>query len=989
MSQTLEICQVPNYQVNYAKSKKYEDNAAIISDRFLIDDFQYHERLRKDDNLILAVDVDKLTLHNPSANLDKVLTDVSTYIGCRKKEISYTTNFSVETGSHHLTIPKFWMSSKDQKQLWIDFKTKFNYGPEIDAGIFDKDGWFRLPNQTKEGVPGTEHKIQQGELWDFILKFTSRAIEYKREPFVLESIPIVKKPKTSKKSTIKQTETNLVEFNEMNFIEIKHLINSGCFKNHCGIGAHNEWVCIGGMFKFLFPNNWFDLWSILTIQFGTDNKKKEYDNQSKFIKPIGSDPEKVMNTLRMWAKKENPEGWKLWIREEIRLKKINETPIDDKSIKTDNETISDLDDDELEFFKSLKDETTIKQTNNKIFNIDYFHEINIEDEDEDEDFEPINEDAEIKEEELIKTEYPIFEKFDEKEYPIFEKFIEKEYPVFDVFKPLYDINLAVGIKQKKDFEKKNEKSEAKYYNQIKNEKIMIDKDNEKNRKTYENNIKNIIKQIDKTNEDNKKIYENNIKNIKNQIDKDNEDNKKLFNKNKENIEFQRIEKQKQKKNFIRDKNEKKLFEKRKDYFERFHIKIISPILFIRIGSEQVELISKSSLIDIYTNLKDNFINDWLKCENMRTYEYVSYLPPPCNCPETTYNLYSGLIGDELLLNHKIDEKLITEKITIFMKQFWLLTGKNNKGLEYLLNYLAHMIQKPGELPRTSICFKSLQGVGKNVAFEKFANKLLGSKYLLATAKIDDILGRFPLINQKLLVLMDEAQSKDTFSNSETIKSYITAERLTYEKKGIDGIQILNTGRMLFFTNNEKALKIEQSDRRFSVFECANDFRNNKEYFYNLLTAYNNDELLAYFFYFLKNRDISKFDPTNDRVQTNIYLELKNETIPDVTRFILYKHDEDWIDTETEFIEEIDDDNKPNKLLKTDKYYYEYKDWCKQVEYKPKSQMYFVKTFIKNICQVKRTNTGRFITINVKELKEFIKNNEYFELEDQVEDIFLY
>jgi P4 family phage/plasmid primase-like protien len=361
MSQTLEICQVPNYKVNYSNSKKYEDNnAAILSDVFLINDRQYHERLRKDDNLILAVDVDKLTLHNPSANLDQVLTDVSSFIGCRKKEISYTTNFSIETGSHHLTIPKYWMSSKEQKQLWIDFKTKFNYGPEIDAGIFDKDGWFRLPNQTKEGVPGTEHKIQVGDMWDFILKFTSRAIEYKREPLVLESIPIVKKPKTSKKSTVKQTETNLVEFNEMNFIEVKHLINSGCFKNHCGIGAHNEWVCIGGMFKFLFPNNWFDLWSILTIQFGTDNKKKEYDNQSRFVNPIGSDPKKVMNTLRMWAKKENPEGWKLWVREEIRLKKINKTVLpveiiaDDVSIKTDKE--SEIDNDELDFFKALENE---------------------------------------------------------------------------------------------------------------------------------------------------------------------------------------------------------------------------------------------------------------------------------------------------------------------------------------------------------------------------------------------------------------------------------------------------------------------------------------------------------------------------------------------------------------------------------------------------------------------------------------------------------
>jgi len=361
MTQTLEICEVPNYKVNYSNSKKYENDAAILSDVFLINDNQFHERLRKDDNLILAVDVDKLTLHNPTANLDQILTDVASFIGCRKNAISYTTNFSIETGSHHLTIPQYWMSSKEQKQLWIDFKTKFNYGSEIDAGIFDKDGWFRLPNQTKEGVKGTEHKIQVGEMWDFILKFTSRATEYKRDPIVLESTQIIKKTKTSKKSSIKQTETQSVEVNEMDLIEVKHLINSGCFKNHCGPGTHPEWITIGGMFKFLFPTKWFDLWSILTIQFGTDNKKTEYDNQSRFINPVGSDPKKVMNTLRMWAKKENPEGWKLWLREQARLNKLNKTilPIeiiaDDVSVKTDKESKDD--EDEEEYLKSLENET--------------------------------------------------------------------------------------------------------------------------------------------------------------------------------------------------------------------------------------------------------------------------------------------------------------------------------------------------------------------------------------------------------------------------------------------------------------------------------------------------------------------------------------------------------------------------------------------------------------------------------------------------------
>ena len=56
-------------------------------------------------------------------------------------DISYTTNFSVESGSHHIVIPKFCMKSSAQKSMWAKFKKQYNYGKEIDSDIFTrKDG---------------------------------------------------------------------------------------------------------------------------------------------------------------------------------------------------------------------------------------------------------------------------------------------------------------------------------------------------------------------------------------------------------------------------------------------------------------------------------------------------------------------------------------------------------------------------------------------------------------------------------------------------------------------------------------------------------------------------------------------------------------------------------------------------------------------------------------------------------------------------------
>jgi len=176
MNQTLEICSVPSYKINYENTKKYSNNINVISN-LLNNDRQLHERLEKNDALKLSVDVDKLTNHNPNASLDKVICDICEYVNITKNEIFYTTNFSVKFGSHHIVIPKFHMLSSKQKQFWKDFQQKYKYGNEIDAGIFDKSGWFRLPNQTKEGVNGTKHIIQQGELEDFVLKYTEKSTE--------------------------------------------------------------------------------------------------------------------------------------------------------------------------------------------------------------------------------------------------------------------------------------------------------------------------------------------------------------------------------------------------------------------------------------------------------------------------------------------------------------------------------------------------------------------------------------------------------------------------------------------------------------------------------------------------------------------------------------------------------------------------------------------------------------------------------------------
>ena len=183
----IEICSVPMYIVPYEKAKKFYINVSEIEE-YLQNDRQFHERFNEHDDLKLALDLDKISKHNKTDSLESICYDVCSYLNVTMDDISYTTNFSAIDGSYHIVIPKYHMKSNAQKVLWTEFKRQYNYGNEIDANIFGRKGWLRLPNQTKEQKKGTEHVIQKGNLEDFVLKYIpDTCMEYKVNKTVVSS----------------------------------------------------------------------------------------------------------------------------------------------------------------------------------------------------------------------------------------------------------------------------------------------------------------------------------------------------------------------------------------------------------------------------------------------------------------------------------------------------------------------------------------------------------------------------------------------------------------------------------------------------------------------------------------------------------------------------------------------------------------------------------------------------------------------------------
>ena len=267
-----------------------------------------------------------------------------------------------------------------------------------------------------------------------------------------------------------------------------------------------------------------------------------------------------------------------------------------------------------------------------------------------------------------------------------------------------------------------------------------------------------------------------------------------------------------------------------------------------------------------------------------------------------------------------------------------LSNYEPKVVEYLYNYLAHLVQNPGELPRTAIAMQSDQGVGKNLFFENFTFRMLGKKYLLVTTSIDDIVGTFPQTSGKLIVCLDEASAGDTFSNNNKIKGHITTEYEHVQRKGVDAVRMLNCNRMFLFTNENNTFKVEEGDRRFMATRCSAKYKGNTEFFVAVLDEWKNVACVNQFYQDLKNRDISNFDPERDRPTTEFYQELKSVSISNEVRFldhfIQYGFDEFIEDKKKK--EAKDDDWKKATYL-----YKQYKMHCTEMNWsQPRSDKMF-------------------------------------------------
>ncbi len=325
------------------------------------------------------------------------------------------------------------------------------------------------------------------------------------------------------------------------------------------------------------------------------------------------------------------------------------------------------------------------------------------------------------------------------------------------------------------------------------------------------------------------------------------------------------------------------YKKIKEDFEKNHLIICSPLKYVHIENKEISYYNKRDFMDLVApyQLEDKpFFNEWIKDPERLSYKKIEFYPNLEKANPEYFNTFTGF------KTQKIDNPDM-EKVNKFLDLLNLLTNFEEKGKEYLIKYIAHMFQKPEELPLTAILIKSEEGVGKDLLLN-ILECCIGKEYTHRDGTMENVFGTFNSSSEgKIFIQLNEVCGSDGHFNKDKLKDLITIQDLNIRKMRTDIEKFKNFCRLFLFTNNINPINIAPGDRRYIVFKAGN--KQEREYYdilYDIVKYKDKDGLNSIYTYFM-NYDISNFQPSDpkDRVITKAYLDMKMSNSNPIYEFL--------------------------------------------------------------------------------------------------------
>lgn len=342
-------------------------------------------------------------------------------------------------------------------------------------------------------------------------------------------------------------------------------------------------------------------------------------------------------------------------------------------------------------------------------------------------------------------------------------------------------------------------------------------------------------------------------------------------------------------------------------FEETNFKVLDPVGFYTFICDKWVFRDKTQLKVAYENkmLSDGslFIDKWLKDPMMRTYSQVSFEasnnpsvfvfpePPPPVFIYTTYTCEPNM-----------------NALTVFDELLDILTNNQQSIKKYIITWLAHLLQKPQELPGVALIFIGQKGAGKDTLGDFIGEYIIGLKHYQNFSNQSQYFDKHDEMKiNKYLVKVEEINKKslDDGVNGETFKSSITSPTLTANPKGKTSYTVKNCQHIIATSNNANSVDVSQRERRFCISVVS-------------------PKKIGDFDYWSKVRN-ELFNPSGALAVVNMLLSIDisqiNIRILPENKY-LSQLQEETVDSVQKFIEQIDTGEYTGSIL-----YQLYRDYC--------------------------------------------------------------
>jgi hypothetical protein len=242
--------------------------------------------------------------------------------------------------------------------------------------------------------------------------------------------------------------------------------------------------------------------------------------------------------------------------------------------------------------------------------------------------------------------------------------------------------------------------------------------------------------------------------------------------------------------------------------------------------------------------KKSFIDLWTKDETRRTYKKLDFTPLSTN--PKIFNTFTGF-------KYSNDNNINMLKIQPFLDLISELLNNEEVSIKAFLDWCGWIRQKPNvKTNKAIVLYSEVQGVGKNTIIQLLTNVFNG--YTSKVERIEEITDKFNYhLSSKLFIYGDEIQAKAREVREE-LKNMITRDEMKVEMKGFNSYIMKDYSNYIFTTNNRDAFFIEETDRRFYMFDLNNKVMSDDtaKFLYKLLK---DNETIESFDTYLKTRQL--------------------------------------------------------------------------------------------------------------------------------------